>query len=133
MSALKERPAVRSAEAHGLATRAHARKVRRLRPQVEGAESLVMESFPWARYNISVLTIERPKLKLISMLQQHRYAYHCTPRDPSLGKGAPSHDEIWVHTLSMPGVPTSRHPSSKKHMAHLKAEKSLGKVRECQL
>ena len=71
---------------------------------VEGAESLVMSSFPWATHRIRVLSIERPKPGLVRELQQHQYGYHC-----SLGRAA-WHDEIWVHRPSMPDVQTSRHP-----------------------
>ena len=71
---------------------------------VEGAESLVMASFPWATHRIRVLSVERPKPGLVRELQQHQYGYHC-----SLGRAA-WHDEIWVHRPSMPDVQTSRHP-----------------------
>ena len=75
-----------------------------LKMDVEGAESLVMSSFPWATHRIRVLSVERPKPGLVRELQQHQYGYHC-----SLGRAA-WHDEIWVHRPSMPDVQTSRHP-----------------------
>lgn len=61
---------------------------------VEGAEGLVMASFPWHRHNISVLTVERPKAELRAALASHGYGFVCTAG----GFG----DELWVHTASVP-------------------------------
>ena len=55
---------------------------------VEGAESLVMSSFPWDSYTISVLTVERPKPDLVQMLQAHGYVWQCNH-----GKFG---DELWL-------------------------------------
>ena len=40
---------------------------------VEGAESLVLEDFPWKLYNFKFITVERPKVELIEMLHAHGY------------------------------------------------------------
>jgi hypothetical protein len=40
---------------------------------IEGAEELVMQGFPFERYRINVLTIERPSDKLRSLLEQNDY------------------------------------------------------------
>jgi hypothetical protein len=40
---------------------------------IEGAEELVMQGFPFERYRINVLTIERPSEKLRSLLEQNDY------------------------------------------------------------
>jgi FkbM family methyltransferase len=54
---------------------------------VEGAETLVMHSFPFANHTVAVMTIERPKPDLTKMLRSHGYMFLC-------GGGA---DEVWVH------------------------------------
>jgi hypothetical protein len=40
---------------------------------IEGAEDLVMQGFPFERYRINVLTVERPSDELRSLLEQHDY------------------------------------------------------------
>ena len=40
---------------------------------VEGAETLVMEHFPWHLYRFKFLTVERPKVELVAMLHEHGY------------------------------------------------------------
>lgn len=40
---------------------------------IEGAEDYVMESFPFDRYRINVLTVERPSDKLRLLLERHDY------------------------------------------------------------
>jgi hypothetical protein len=40
---------------------------------VEGAEEMVMSSFPWDEYTISVLTVERPTVALKHKLREHGY------------------------------------------------------------
>ena len=42
---------------------------------VEGAEKLVMQSFPFDEYTINFLTIERPKPELQSLLKSHGYKF----------------------------------------------------------
>ena len=42
---------------------------------VEGAESLVMQNFPWDSYSITFLTIERPKEDLIHRLKSEGYSW----------------------------------------------------------
>lgn len=73
---------------------------------VEGAESLVMASFPWTRYSFNVLTVERPKSKLVKMLRRHNYGFVC---QQSFGQRSDSHngDEIWVHRSTMKHVATA--------------------------
>jgi len=58
------------------------------RPKSQGAESLVMSSFPWDSYTISVLTVERPKPDLVQMLQAHGYVWQCN--HGTFG------DELWL-------------------------------------
>lgn len=45
---------------------------------VEGAELVVMESFPFDIYTVRVFTIERPKQALIDLLYQNEYVYLAT-------------------------------------------------------
>ena len=40
---------------------------------IEGAETFVMEAFPFARYRINVLTVERADKRLCELLQQNGY------------------------------------------------------------
>ena len=40
---------------------------------VEGAELLVMQNFPWEKYRFRWMTIERPKDALVDLLQSHGY------------------------------------------------------------
>lgn len=61
---------------------------------VEGAEGLVMATFPWHRHNISVLTVERPKNALRASLASHGYGFVCT--------SGVFGDELWVHRASVP-------------------------------
>jgi hypothetical protein len=42
---------------------------------VEGAESLVMEDFPFADYQFKLMTVERPKADLKVLLNEHGYIY----------------------------------------------------------
>ena len=56
---------------------------------VEGAEHIVMQSFPFARYNISILTVERPKPVLVELLSKHGYCYLCDHGSYE--------DQMWLH------------------------------------
>jgi len=56
---------------------------------VEGAESLVMQGFPWDQYVIHVLTIERPRQELRQMLMQHGYHF--------LRTNSNFNDTTWIH------------------------------------
>lgn len=40
---------------------------------VEGAESLIMQDFPWEKYKFLFMTIERPKNDLVKLLNSHGY------------------------------------------------------------
>jgi len=42
---------------------------------VEGAESLVMDGFPWNKYEFNVMTVERPKGDLYRALVSHGYHF----------------------------------------------------------
>lgn len=55
---------------------------------VEGAESIVMENFPWESYKFNVLTVERPKSDLNEMLKKHGYKY--------LRTNSKFNDQTWV-------------------------------------
>lgn len=60
---------------------------------VEGAESLVMNGFPWEKYKFNVITVERPKPDLKAALQGHGYRF--------LLKNSGFDDETWVN-MQMP-------------------------------
>jgi len=55
---------------------------------VEGAESVVMQTFPWDKHTIKIMNIERPKKDLQDMLTSHGYQ---KLRDNKNG------DAFWVH------------------------------------
>lgn len=57
---------------------------------IEGAEEWVFETFPWHRYTVLVLTVERPKEKLVEMLKSHGYIYVCDHGDFG--------DQMWLHS-----------------------------------
>ena len=63
---------------------------------VEGAEAIVMRSFPWSQTSFGVLVVERPKNELIRSLRSHNYGFVCRTFE----------DEIWVHQPSLPYVRT---------------------------
>merc|ERR1712039_316928 len=56
---------------------------------VEGAETVVMNGFPWDTYRFKVLTVERPKPDLQDMLEYHGYKY--------LRHNSLWNDTTWVH------------------------------------
>lgn len=55
---------------------------------VEGAESVVMNDFPWSTTRFSVITVERPKADLKLLLQEHGYKF--------LRVNSVFDDETWV-------------------------------------
>jgi hypothetical protein len=57
---------------------------------IEGAEEWVFETFPWDKYVIMVLTVERPKEKLRAMLLSNGYVYVCNHGDFG--------DQLWLHS-----------------------------------
>ena len=57
---------------------------------VEGAEGLVMKSFPWHKHVISLITVERPKDDLRSELKKNGYRYLCD--------SGTFNDELWAHS-----------------------------------
>jgi len=56
---------------------------------VEGAEELIMKDFPFDNYTIHFATIERPNLKLQSLMKEHNY--HFVIQLVSWG------ETLWVH------------------------------------
>ena len=60
---------------------------------VEGAESLVMKSFPFDTHSFGVLSVERPKLELVNMLRHHHYGFVCVVNIPGHARQL---DEFWV-------------------------------------
>lgn len=65
---------------------------------VEGAEDIVMRSFPFAAYTVRTMTIERPSEALKYMLTSRGYRFLC----------GGSTDECWVHAKTMLPVPEER-------------------------
>ena len=57
---------------------------------VEGAEDLVMKTFPFDKYLIRILTLERPSEILKSLLTSHGYQFLRLLK-------ANSGDTLWVH------------------------------------
>merc|ERR1719410_1249144 len=53
---------------------------------VEGAETLVMQNFPWEEYSFKFITIERPKedLKMILQLNGYKFAMKISTYDETL-------------------------------------------------
>ena len=68
---------------------------------VEGAEYLVMSSFPWHRHVISLMTVERPKPELVGTFHKHDYRYVCT--------SGPFGDELWAHSSTRFAVTNLAH------------------------
>jgi len=56
---------------------------------VEGAEYFVMLAFPFDRYVINVLTVERPPADLVKLLRNNSYMYK--------GEHGDFGDEVWIH------------------------------------
>ena len=65
---------------------------------VEGAEGLVMESFPWHTHVLSLVTVERPKADLRSKFVDHGYRHLCNSGDFG--------DELWAHSSTRLDVPS---------------------------
>eukprot|EP00980_Cylindrotheca_fusiformis_P018277 scaffold5966_cov118-Cylindrotheca_fusiformis.AAC.2 len=57
---------------------------------VEGAEDLVMASFPFSNYRFNILTVERPSANLAQMLLSHGYVLQKTLK---AGK-----ETLWIHS-----------------------------------
>ncbi len=57
---------------------------------IEGAEEWVFETFPWHKYRILVLTVERPKQMLKKAMDANGYLYICDHG----GFG----DQLWLHS-----------------------------------
>lgn len=56
---------------------------------VEGAESMIMQNFPWDTYSFAVISVERPKPDLVQNLEIHGYKF-VTSAYNTWG------DQIWV-------------------------------------
>ena len=55
---------------------------------VEGAEDYIMESFPFDRYSVKIMTVERPKPNFHNILKAHGYA--CVGRISDFG------ETLWI-------------------------------------
>lgn len=75
---------------------------------LEGAEWLIMQSFPWEKYIFNTLSIERPQSELRSKLKKFGYV--------KLGSLGDFGEETWVHT-SIPGGPEKALLTFKEHYA----------------
>ena len=80
---------------------------------VEGFEAVVMEGFPFDAHNISLMTIERPKLRLVRQLEAHDLAYLCDH-----GRYG---DQLWAHASVL-----ERHPQLRARSAVHYREKAGG-------
>ena len=72
---------------------------------VEGAESLVMRTFPFATHTVAMLTVEKPQADLAALLRSHSYRYHCTSIGPPVLAGLRNKDELWLHETTERLVP----------------------------
>lgn len=61
---------------------------------VEGAEYFVMKNFPFDRYMVQLLTIERPKQELIDLLYEHGYEYLAANNEYGM-------ETLWAHKSMM--------------------------------
>ena len=73
---------------------------------VEGAESLVMRTFPFETHTVAVLSVEAPHSDLTALLRSHGYRYHCTSVGPSVLWSLRNADELWLHATTERLVPT---------------------------
>lgn len=67
---------------------------------VEGAETFVMAKFPWDKYKIRFMTIERPKDDLVKLLNEKGYQ--------KLEKIADYGETIWVHESLVRSIEEAR-------------------------
>jgi len=77
---------------------------------VEGAEHLVMESFPWDQHVLYVLSVERPKLVLQQSLMKHGFVHICNNFFPDAALGQIDvGDQMWLSqaALRLPTVRTA--------------------------
>ena len=72
---------------------------------VEGAESLVMRTFPFATHTVSILSVESPKADLAALLRSHGYRYHCSSIGQSVIFGLRNNDQLWLHETAEKLVP----------------------------
>lgn len=75
---------------------------------VEGAEHLVMESFPWDQHVLYVLSVERPKKVLRDSLKEHGYVHICNNyMQPKERKSFDVGDQMWLSAAAL-RLPTVR-------------------------
>jgi len=60
---------------------------------VEGAEDLVMNTFPWHTHNVTIMSVERPTRTLRTLLQSH--GYHALPASHYQNHVG---DTLWLHS-----------------------------------
>ena len=69
------------------------REIDYLSLDIEGAETYVMKSFPFSRYRIKVMTVERPDEELRRLFQSHGFVLMAT-----ISKFG---ETIWIHTNAL--------------------------------
>lgn len=67
---------------------------------IEGAEELVMQDFPFKDYKIMILTVERPKLELQALLKSNGYVF--------ISMLIEFGDTLWMHENSLQLLDLSR-------------------------
>mmetsp|Transcript_133094 Transcript_133094/g.332239 ORF Transcript_133094/g.332239 Transcript_133094/m.332239 type:complete len:442 (+) Transcript_133094:66-1391(+) len=55
---------------------------------VEGAETIVMSTFPWSKHTVRILNVERPKDRLLDLLESHGYQFLRPNKNG---------DQFWIH------------------------------------
>lgn len=84
---------------------------------VEGAESLVMDGFPWSKFRFLVLSVERPKADLKRTLIHWGYT--------NMNIGCVYGDQIWIHN-SLP-----EHESMRAQWANVDAIGDFDESKSC--
>ena len=72
---------------------------------VEGAEELVMNTFPWHTHNVTIMSVERPTRTLRKLL--HSHGYHALPARFT-GTVAGNEDTFWLHSSMSASTATER-------------------------
>mmetsp|Transcript_6 Transcript_6/g.10 ORF Transcript_6/g.10 Transcript_6/m.10 type:complete len:331 (-) Transcript_6:1369-2361(-) len=90
---------------------------------VEGAEDFIMSSFPFDKFTISVLTVERPNQNLLDLFEKHGYKYFI--RLSKWGEQAFIHESAMVEldtisalSFETPGARNKREAKAKKQAAN---------------
>mmetsp|Transcript_25623 Transcript_25623/g.62834 ORF Transcript_25623/g.62834 Transcript_25623/m.62834 type:complete len:145 (+) Transcript_25623:614-1048(+) len=76
------------------------REIDYLSLDVEGAEELIMESFPFDLYTIRILTVERTSSRVRSLLESNGYRWVV-----SLSKWG---EALWVHNTTLEKIPYAK-------------------------